>query len=357
MPGSGKKQGGLAGLLAPIENKILNLNTECLIPIENGVCPGPVAGCHVISASHLALLDSERVCAWPHLPRVVGAIFLGERLAKGNFRKGKQSPPGDYAPPGSHLIEQFPPKPVGIKSAYAKVTFACNPHDSTIFRSIAEPGKLNPDDQETRFKLGFISVLGTTTFVNSLLKYMRSYLHLDPTVIRNTKKDPAIRKYLRDCQSDGIRPLQQLSENLSEQLVRWNQTYLEKSWDKARTAVVSAHSPIHIAGTGSFSLEGESSNSIAIILPQPDLDRFWIFSTELLDEPLNIKGQADTASHLLKDAQGLKHIIENGEPEEWIGAMAQHWPFFFVSRTDWTKKLDARQKQAIEIKAAQKFAY
>ena len=349
MPNSGKRQVDLADL-TPIENKILKLNTECLIQTEKGICSAPVSGCHVISAPHLALLDSERVCAWPHLPRVVGAIFLGERLAKGNSRKGKQSPPG------SHLIEQFPPKLVGVKSAYAKVTFACNLHDSTIFRSIAEPGKLNPDDQETRFKLGFISVLGTTTFVNSLLKYMRSYLHLDPTVIRKIKEYPAIRKYLRDCQSHGIRPLQQLSENLSEQLARWNQAHLENDWNKAHTAVVSAHSPIHIAGTGFFPLEGKGSNSIVTILPQPDLGRCWIFSTALLDEPLSNRDQADTASRVLTDAQSLKHSIENGEPEEWIGAMARHWPFFFVSRTDWSEKLDERQKRAIEIKAAQKFA-
>ena len=357
MPSSGKKQRDLADLLTPMENKILKLNTGCRILTETGVCLEPVSGCHVISVPHLTLLDSGRVYAWPRLPRVIGAIYLREHLNKRKPKKAGWSPSADSTMPGSYIIERFQPKPVGIKDDYVKVTFACNFHDSTIFRPIAEPGKLNPDNPETRFKLGFISMLGTTTFVNSLLKYMKEYLPLDPTINRNARKYPEVHKGLQDYRKGGLKLFQQLSENLSEQLGRWNQAHLENDWNKAQTAVISAYSPIRIAGAGFLSLEGKGSNSMVTILPQPDLDQCRIFTTVLLDESLNISDQADTASRVLKDAQDLKDKIENGEPEDWLGTMAQNFPFFYVSRTDWTKKLDDGQKQAIEIKAAQKFEF
>lgn len=348
MPSSGNRQRGHADLLIPMENKILGINTECRILTENGVCLEPVSGCHVISASHLALLDSGQVCAWPHLPYVIGAIYLGERLGKQNPRRSSTTKPG------SNLIERFGPKRISIKSDYATVRFACNRHDSPVFDPITHPRKLNPDDPETGFKLGFISLLGATTFVNSFLEYMRDSFPLEPTVIRNARKDPGVRKILQDLQ-DGLKPLQQMSETLSEHLVRWNQAHLEKDWHKAQTAVVSANSPIHIAGAGFLPLDGKDSNSIATILPQPGLDRCRIFSTTLLEEPLNPRGQDEAASRTLREAQSLKHIIENGDPADWLGAMAKEWPFFYVSSADWNQKLDERQKQAIEIKAAQKF--
>ena len=304
-------------------DQLLRSNKECLIPDKEAVGHDKMNNCHIVAVGFLDLISNKRgeVLCWPISTRSIGRIAQ-RAIVQGQYETD----------PLAIVVERYEPTPRSKNHKDCKFTYACRNHDDRVFKPTDSVARVNLEDKETLFKIGFRTVAAYTAWYRGHQKWSQEEFKKDSYIQDVIKDYPFLQPAFDRIGEWGTREIAAAGK-LEEEMKRWQNAYLQSAWHQAKSEISVVAPALRIAATGVPSSWGYP---VAMtILPQESGECLLVATVLENDNPIAWFTRRMQRVAAKRVATEWATRLEELKPNIWLPMLAQLCSFLYVSPDDY----------------------